>query len=136
MNNDSRRVTLICRSASAPSHSWRTGADSPTRNIVLHAFPVLSFALHNGIGELQQDVHRVVIDRVTTSDGFLELLTSLPAGFSGDILFIRDDANGYLSAMGRGGDRVLYALREADVNFYLETHELTRGYAVPQSRVA
>jgi hypothetical protein len=129
MNNDDRRITLICRGAGAPSRAWRTGTDSPTRNILLQAFPVLTYALHNGLGDLQQDVERVVIDQATSAAGFLELLTSLPANFSGDILYVRDDGNGYLSASGRGGDRVLYALRHEDIDFYLETHSLARSYA-------
>ena len=136
MNNDSRRITLICRGSNAPSRVWRTGADSPTRNILLQAFPVLTYALHNGLGDLEQDVERVVIDHACSAAGFLDLLTSLPANFTGDILFISDERNGYLSATGRGGDRVLYALHDDDISFYLETHSLMRTSSMPQLRIA
>ncbi|MCU1231537.1 MAG: hypothetical protein JWO97_4421 [Acidobacteria bacterium] len=136
MSQDTRRITLICRGVAAPPRSWRTGTDSPTRNILLQAFPVLTYALHNGLNELQQDVERVIIDHATTADAFLDMLTSLPSDFMGDILFIQDEKKGYLSATGRGGDRVLYALAEADVDFYLQTHSLTRVWAIPVLRIA
>jgi len=135
MNTDSRRITLICRGANAPERGWRTDSDSTTRNILLHAFSVLTYALHTGLSDLEQDVERVVIDHAAGAPGFLELLATLPANFSGDILFV-DARNRYLSATGRGGGRVLYALSEVDVEFYFETHALTREYAVPLLRIA
>ena len=135
MTTDSRRITLICRGVDAPERAWRTGSDAPTRNMLLQAFPVLTYALHNGLGDLEQDVERVVIDHATSAAGFLDLLASLPANFSGDILFV-GESNSYLSASGRGGDRVLYALSENDVTFYLETHTLARAYATPLLRIA
>jgi hypothetical protein len=135
MTTDPRRITLICRGVNAPSRAWRTSSDSPTRNILLQAFPVLQYALHNGLGDLEQDVERVVIDHAASAAGFLDLLASLPANFTGDILFI-GEANRYLSASGRGGDRVLYALSENDVEFYLETHALARAYNVSHLRIA
>lgn len=125
MTNDPRRITLLCRGRSTSQRDWNLDGDANTRVIVMHTFSVLSFALHNGVSELQQDVERVVIDRATTAAGFLDLLASLPHGFTGDILFIRDDDSAYLSATGRGGDRVLYALRGPDVDFYLSAHGLT-----------
>jgi hypothetical protein len=136
MNRDNRRITLICRGANAPARSWRTGTDSPTRNILLQAFPVLTYALHNGLNELQQDVERVIIDHATNAAAFLDLLTSLPTDFMGDVLFIQDDVKGYLSATGRGGDRVLYALGEEDIDFYLQTHSLKHEWAIPVLRIA
>jgi hypothetical protein len=136
MNPDKRRITLICRGANAPARGWRTGTDSPTRNILLQAFPVLTYALHNGLNELQQDVERVIIDHATTAGEFLDLLTSLPGDFMGDILFIQDDSRGYLSATGRGGDRVLYALGTEDIDFYLQTHSLKPVWSIPQLRMA
>ncbi len=49
------------------------------------------------------------------------------AELSGDILLIHDNGAGFLSATGRGGDRVLYALTAHDVRFYLETQDLVTG---------
>ena len=120
MTNDTRRITLICHGTTADRRNWNTTGDESTRVITMRTFSILSHALHNG----EQDVERVVIDRATTATGFLDLLASLPEGFAGDILFIGENDNAYLSATGRGGDRVLYALKGNDVDFYLGTHGL------------
>ena len=40
------------------------------------------------------------------------------------VTLIRDDETGFLSATGRGGDRILYALSAEDIRFYLETTSL------------
>ena len=133
MSNDKRRITLICHGATAARRDWNLSGDENTRIITLRAFTVLSYALHNGVNELQQDVERVVIDRATTANGFLDLLATLPEGFTGDILFIREDDSAYLSATGRGGDRVLYALKRSDVDFYLGAHGLTGTEAVSET---
>ena len=55
---------------------------------------------------------------------YLRLLSELPAAYAGDVLLIENDS-AFVSATGRGGDRVLYALRPEDVQFYLETKMLT-----------
>ena len=133
MSNDKRRITLICHGATAARRDWNLNGDHSTRVITMRTFPILSYALHNGVNELQQDVERVVIDRATTANGFLDLLASLPEGFTGDLLFIGDNGDAYLSATGRGGDRVLYALKGSDVDFYLATHGLLELTQVDES---
>lgn len=70
------------------------------------------------------DVERIIIDRCATSDEFLYLLAALPNALAGDVICIRNDGGAFLSATGRGGDRVLYALAPHDLHFYLETHGL------------
>lgn len=50
----------------------------------------------------------------------MDLLSSLPAEFTGDVLLIRDDGSGQLSSTARCGDRVVYSLMSDDVRFYLE----------------
>jgi len=57
-----------------------------------------------------------------SSDNYNAII--LPAAYAGDVLLIEDDS-AFVSATGRGGDRVLYALRPEDVQFYLETKLLT-----------
>ena len=71
------------------------------------------------------DVERLILHRCATADEFLELLAAMPAELPGDVIFIREDGGGFLSAIGRGGDRVLYALGPRDLAFYIETHGLT-----------
>ena len=129
MTQDSRRITLIARRAGSGDRPWAAGRDSANRLIFLEAFTVLRYALVSGVAEMQQDVERVIVDRCSTAAQYLELLTGVPPEFTGDLLYIRPDDSGFLSATGRGGDRVLYALSGYDIRFYLETHDLVTGRA-------
>lgn len=79
----------------------------------------------------KHDVERIILDRCATADEYLHLLTSLH-GIAGDVMNVREDGGAYLSATGRGGNRVLYALAAPDVQFYLEAHGLA---AAPAARV-
>lgn len=124
MTSDSRRITLITRGPQSPEREWNDTADAPNRLIFLKAFTVLRYALGLGISEMEQDVERVILDHSTTPAEFLELLASLPREFTGDVMLIRPGNTGFLSSLGRGGDRVLYALGAHDIAFYLETHGL------------
>src|SRR5438105_9188794 len=123
MNNDNRRITLIARHPSVSNRNWD---ESNLRNrlIFVDAFSFLRHAIDRGVNELGEDVARVIIDRTGTALQFLEALASLPHEFVGDVLFLMHDDNGFLSSIGRGGDRVLYALNPHDIDFYLETHGL------------
>jgi hypothetical protein len=124
MTTDTRRITLVTRAACSPQRGWNTSFDAANRIIFLKAYSVLRYALGLGVAEMQQDVERVILDHSSTASEFLDLLTTLPAEFTGDVLLIRDDDSGFLSATGRGGDRVLYALSAHDIEFYLDTHGL------------
>ena len=46
------------------------------------------------------------------------------------MIFIREGDNAYVSAVGRGGGRVLYAMRAPDLRFYLETQGLIERASV------
>ena len=70
------------------------------------------------------DVVRIILDGCVAAEDFLHVLASLPGDILADVLSMRGDGGAYLSATGRGGDRVLYALSPADVHFYLEAHGL------------
>ena len=78
--------------------------------------------MHATLGAL--DVERIILDRCATADEFLHLLARLPEDIAGDVLCVRPDGGAYLSAMSRGGDRVLYVLSTADIDFYRETNGL------------
>lgn len=130
MIRDSRRITLIVRRAGAGDRNWDAAREAPNRLIFLEAFTVLRYALGSGVVEMQQDVERVIVDRCATAGQYLELLTALPQEFSGDVLFVRPDDSGFLSATGRGGDRVLYSLSKNDVRFYMDAHGLVAQAAV------
>ncbi len=79
------------------------------------------------------DVERVILDRCASADDFLDLLAALPPEVLGDVMSLREDGGAFLSATGRGGDRVLYALSPADVGFYLEAHGVTTAPQLARS---
>ena len=120
MLRDSRRITLLARTASSPARSWNVSERAPNHVIFVDAFAMLSFALDRS----NHDVDRVLIDGTATALEYLELLSSLPHAFVGDVLYMRARGSSFLSTVGRGGDRVLYSLTPEDLEFYLQTHEL------------
>jgi hypothetical protein len=120
MVNDRRRITLLALAAASPKRAWNTSGEAPNHVIFVDAVSMLNFALDRA----NEDVDRVLIDGTATPIEYLELLSGLPAGFVGDVLYMRGDANSFLSTVGRGGDRLLYSLNATDVDFYLETFRL------------
>jgi hypothetical protein len=125
----SQRITLIARKATKPDVDWNYARSSAMRVAFLDSVNALKFALGVAITDAALDIERVIIDRAGCAEELLDLLARLPDEFMGDVIFIRDDGTGFLSATGRGGDRVLYALSDRDVRFYLETHDLVTGRA-------
>jgi len=124
MKIDNRRISLIARHPGMPERPWNESKSGGSRLIFIDSLSFLPFALDRGINELGQDVDRLIIDRTGTAVQYLELIASLPHEFLGDVLFVRGDGAGFLSSLGRGGDRVLYSLGKYDIDFYLETHGL------------
>jgi hypothetical protein len=120
MFNDSRRITLLARAAASPKRAWNVSRKAPNRVIFVDAVSMVNFALDRST----HDVDRVLIDGTATPTEYLELLSGLPTEFVGDVLFMRGDGNSFLSTVGRGGCRLLYALNAADVEFYLQTFRL------------
>ncbi len=121
---DMRRITLVHRSPSLTSRDWDGTSHAPTRIIFVRAVSMLEYALRHALSELERDVERVVLDRGATAGESIELLSRLPQQFQGDVLIIRQDGSGYLSASSRGDGRVLYPLSADDIEFYLITHGL------------
>jgi hypothetical protein len=117
-----RRITLV--NTRDRSRDWAVRDDAPSRIVFGSFFKVIRHTLKGELRELGEDIERVVIDRTATPAEFLELLANMSETFAGDLIFIRDGETSYVSAAGRGGGRVLYALRPEDVRFYLETHGL------------
>lgn len=111
--DDSRLTIVVTRE---PRHLWNG------ENTI---FTDSTRAIHDAAAA--HDVERIILDRSVTSEEFLHLLAALPAELTGDVLFIRNDGGAFLSALARGGARVLYALAAHDVDFYLATHALTGG---------
>jgi len=124
MHDDTRRITLIARSAATADRTWRLPANSDKRLMVISPPKGLRHTLVNWVLKSDYDVERVIIDRAVTHAGFLELLSTVPDEYVGDLLMIDDNHRGYLSSACHGGDRVLYRLSEEDVQFYFNTHQV------------
>lgn len=124
MQTDSRRITLVNRTRSSPHRRWLATRDAPCRIIFVETFGAIPYVLARGVEELERDVENVIVDGTATALEYLHLLATLPPAFHGDVALILEDC-AFVSALGRGGDRVLYALRPEDVHFYLETKLLT-----------
>jgi hypothetical protein len=125
MTHDSRRITLI---SSGPSRrEWLQSPLTPSRVITADSLNVLRHALAGGVEELHADVERVVLDRCGSASDYLTVLATLPVEFAGDVVMVCSDGKAFLSATGRGGDRVLYVLTESDLDFYFEAHQLVKG---------
>jgi len=112
---DMRRITLIARGATAPAREWDASAHAANRIIFVDTFAILKGAL----GYAAEDVDRLFIDCAATESQFLDLLTTLPGDFIGDVLFVNSDERSFLSTTC-----LLYAMLPADVRFYLEAQRL------------
>jgi hypothetical protein len=120
MRRDSRRITLLARAASSPTRPWNVTGKAPNRIVFVDVFSMLPFALDRST----HDVDRVLIDGTASAVEYLELLTTLPSSFLGDVLYMRAAGKSFLSTVGRGGDRLLYSLTSSDLEFYLQTNAL------------
>lgn len=123
---DLRRITLIARAASAPKRTWDASARAANRLIFVDSFAILRGALDHA----SADVDRLFIDGAATEGEFLSLLTTLPADFAGDVLFISDEEHAYLSTTGRSGGRLMYAMTPDDVRFYLDAQRLVKPESI------
>jgi hypothetical protein len=119
-----RRVTIVARDKAQPAMDWTPAAAQRHPIAFVDSVRALRFALGAAATGVELDISRVIVDRAGDGDQFLDLLAALPSEFNGDVLLVRHDGTGVMSATGRGGDRVLYALMAHDVRFYLEAHEL------------
>ena len=136
MSQNVRRTTIIVRHPGTPSRAWDESLGGSSELVFVDSLSFASHAVQRAIDE-HRDIARVIVDRTGTPAQFLQLLTSLPHEFIGDVMFIQDNAETFLSAVGRGGDRILYSLKQSDVDFYLETLQLVgKAHAVPLGRLA
>jgi hypothetical protein len=124
MSHDSRRMTLVSRHTQLQQRKWLCTPEAPCRIVLLDSFTALRHTVESLVVAMDADVERIILDRSGSASDYLALLAELPHEITGDVLMIRDDETGFLSAMGRGGDRILYALSANDLRFYLETHTL------------
>jgi hypothetical protein len=131
MTNLKQAVTLVVRDSGDHRRNWNLATNANSRIVFADTFSVLQLARDHAWGERGRDVERIVIDGAAGTLYCLELLAALGGDFAGDVLFVRENLSGFLSALGRGGDRVLYALRAEDVDFYLGMKELLAAPEAP-----
>lgn len=129
MSDQPQRITLIARESTQPDIDWNYASCRTANVAFLGSVSALKFAVRSALHKDGLDIERVIIDRAGSAEDFLELLAVVPVEITGDIMMIRDDGTGFLSATGRGGDRRVYAMRANDVRFYLETQNLVTGRA-------
>ena len=122
---DTRRITLVVRGAGTLSRPWDSSPEAMNRVLFVKALSMLNFALDHR----SEDVDRVLIDGAATADEFLDLLASLPKDFLGDIVLMRGDKS-FISTVGRAEGRFLYALKDVDLQFYLQTTGLVSKAAI------
>jgi hypothetical protein len=126
MQNDSRRITLVARHPGNAGRDWDHSNPIGSRIIFVDSLAFLPHAIERGI-QAGYDLQRVIIDGTGTPMQFLDLIASLPHEFAGDVLFVSPEGRTFLSSPGRGDGRVLYALCESDLEFYLQTSGLLWG---------
>ena len=123
-----RRITLV--NTVDRLRDWNLGLRAPSRIVFASSFKILCYALEYALSNYGHDVERVVLDRAAMPADYLELLAHVSPTFIGDIVFVLDAEKAYLSAIARGGDRVLYPLDQEDLRFYLETQGLIESTSV------
>lgn len=122
------RLTIIAHDPKYDDTAfWNDEPTQHRRVVFLDDTSCMRLSIGSALAEPMLDTERVILDRVVPAEMFLELLSSLPPHFTGDILRVDKRGAGFLSATGRGGDRVLYALDPDDVYFYFATHDLLKN---------
>jgi hypothetical protein len=127
MQHPDHRVTLIARVPTKPDFDWNYSRCRCENVAFLDSLSTLKYAVGTVMQEDGLDIERIIVDRSGTAEEFLDLLVVTPPELTGDLVMIRDDGSGFLSATGRGGDRVMYSLTSHDMRFYLETQDLVTG---------
>jgi len=122
MSMQTTRVTLVATPSEGAEILWSRAA-SMSRLLFFDTIAELRFSINFADGVVNFDAERMIVERGSAEE-FLALLSQIPFSFLGDVVLICDDRSGYLSAVGRGGDRILYVMNADDVSFYLEVSEL------------
>jgi len=119
-----RRNTLIARAVPTPDRDWKLSDLASTRLLMIDTSAGLEPKLRETLEALDFDVARVIVEGQHSPMEFLRLLAAIPSVLRADVLWIAPDESAFLSAIGRGGDRILYLLPADQVRFYLEINEL------------
>jgi hypothetical protein len=145
MSPDERRITLLTQNRMLPERNWNLSneddrnwnlsSEAGSRIVLLDSLAMLRSTIISPLIRSDSDVERIILDRCGSESEYLSLLSELPHEFTGDVLMIRQNETSFLSATGRGGGRILYALSSEDVEFYLETIHLVARTEMMESGV-
>jgi hypothetical protein len=129
MSRDHRRITLLTQNNGLSERTWNHSNEAESRIVLLDSLAMLRSTILSPLVRSDSDLERIILNRCCSESEFLSLLTELPLEFSGDVVMIREGGTteggtNFLSASGRGGGRILYALSDEDIEFYLETVRL------------
>lgn len=142
-----QRATLVFVGNEPELVEWSKMAANDSRIITVWNLNLLKDSLHLAQSFLDVEVVRVIFDRSVDAEEWLGFLTSMPAGFRGDVLYVARENKGYLSAVGRTDERVMYKLKPEDLEFYLDVcgvtpceeivyaGEAASPYGIPQSPI-
>lgn len=123
MDHPMNRLTLVVTGPSPSQREWVSPAET-TSLMFLDSYQWLEAMIAS---KSELDIARVVLDKgAASSTDLLRLLVSCGEHFRGDVLLIGPDGGGFLSAIGRGGERILYSPTQTDVEFYLWAHGLVK----------
>lgn len=120
-----QRATLVFIGNEQELVEWSKMAANDSRIITVWNLNLLKDSLHLAQSFLDVEVVRVIFDRSVDAEEWLEFLTTMPAGFRGDVLYVAKEKKGYLSAVGRTDERVMYKLKPQDLDFYLDVCGVT-----------
>ncbi len=81
----------------------------------------------SGVTTAAASVARIVIEEAIEGTAFLNLITSLPGDFSGDVLFISAFDRAFLSSRADDGSRHLYFIEGRAIEQYADAHGLRDG---------
>jgi CheY-like chemotaxis protein len=122
---NTNRITLVSSEPKTSTRAWAFRREGTSARLIhVPDFRLLAAALESGIKESGQDIERVIIDGTADPSEFLEFLSGLVTGFRGDVLYLQPGGKLFLSATGRGDERVLYSLNARDLEFYLQVYGL------------
>ena len=115
-------ITLLTSRPAWKGISWQRGPQIrrvDTLDQIVRAMATVNIAAAS--------IARIVIEEAIEGVSFLNLITSLPPDFLGDVLLIAGLGRAFLSSHLEGGARMLYLLDHEQLGRYLDLYRLREG---------
>lgn len=117
---EEKRITVVAARRQS-LYDWETVAQFDSHLVLLSGPEAILDFFASEPELLGYEISRIIVDRACDAREFLTILCRLPRSFRGDVLMLESENGGFLSAIGRGDDRVLYELDAEDAEFYTST---------------